>query len=140
MRATSGAAGYDLSASEACHVPPGGKALVPTGIALRMPPGHYGRIAPRSGLSWRHHTIVSAGVVDADYTGHVQVVLFNHSDDTLAVSPGDRVAQLILERISTPPTVEVHDIQVPDAGIAGTAVPTRPVVGRAGGGFGSTGV
>lgn len=81
--------------------------------------------APRSGLAWKHSIDVGAGVVDADYRGPVGVVLFNHSDADFAVMPGDRVAQLVLERIATPDVAEVDDL---DATV------------RGGGGFGSTGV
>jgi hypothetical protein len=78
-RATSGAAGYDLRASFSCAVPPNGKAQVHTGISLQIPPGYYGRIAPRSSTAWNDHIDVGAGVIDSDYRGEVVVVLFNHS-------------------------------------------------------------
>ena len=119
------AAGYDLAASEAGVVAAGGKALVPTGLAIKCPPGTYGRIAPRSGLAVKNMIGVGAGVVDADYRGEVRVVLFNHGPEPFAYKEGDRVAQLVLERIYTPPVEEVDDLDATERGA---------------GGFGSTGV
>ena len=81
--------------------------------------------APRSGLAWKKHIDVGAGVIDADYRGCVGVVLFNHSAEDLEVKRGDRVAQLILERIETPPVEEVTELDDTERGA---------------GGFGSTGV
>lgn len=85
-----------------------------------------GRIAPRSGLASKHHIDTGAGVIDADYRGEVKVLLFNHSVVGFGVGVGDRVAQLIVERIFTPDVVVVEgDL---DASV------------RGGGGFGSTGL
>ena len=81
--------------------------------------------APRSGLAWKHSIDVGAGVIDADYRGPVGVILFNHSDQDFAVKAGDRVAQLILERIVTPDVMEVEDLESTT---------------RGSGGFGSTGI
>jgi hypothetical protein len=66
---------------QVCNVPPGGKALIPTGISIEIPSGHYARIAPRSSLAWKSHIDVGAGVVDIDYRGEVKVVLFNHAKE-----------------------------------------------------------
>ena len=93
------AAGYDLSASADCVVPGRGRALVKTDISMACPEGTYGRIAPRSGLAWKKFIDVGAGVVDADYRGDVGVILFNFGDEDFVVNPGDRVAQLILEKV-----------------------------------------
>lgn len=82
-------------------------------------------LAPRSGLTWKHSIDVGAGVIDADYRGPVGVILFNHSDVDFTVKPGDRIAQMIIERILTPEVLEVEDL---DATVRGA------------GGFGSTGV
>ena len=60
----------------------------------------YCKIAPRSGLAWKNHIDVGAGVVDADYRGNVGVILFNHGDTDFMVAPGDRVAQLLLQKVS----------------------------------------
>lgn len=84
-----------------------------------------GRIAPRSGLAAKHFIDTGAGVIDADYRGQVKVLLFNHNDADFAVAEGDRVAQLIIERIYTPEVVEVAELEESVRGA---------------GGFGSTGV
>ena len=101
------AAGYDLSSAQACVIPPGDKALVKTDIAICMPEGVYGRVAPRSGLSWKKHIGVGGGVIDRDYRGNVGVILFNHGKEDLKIKPKDRVAQLILERYATVPIIAV---------------------------------
>lgn len=106
---TKGAAGYDLSAAHPTIIPPHGKALVKTDLAVVIPPGHYGRIAPRSGFSWKKHTDIGAGVVDSDYRGNVGVVVFNHSAAPVNVSRGDRIAQLILEKISLCHVIDVGE-------------------------------
>jgi len=101
------AAGWDLYASEETVVPANGKAIVSTGIVIAIPLGHYGRVAPRSGLAWTKHVDIGAGVIDADYRGVIGVVIFNHSKDDLKIKYKDRVAQLILEKINTDILVEV---------------------------------
>ncbi|GLT58046.1 hypothetical protein SLA2020_309710 [Shorea laevis] len=118
-------AGYDLSSATDTKVPARGKALVPTDLSISIPEGTYARVAPRSGLAWKHSIDVGAGVIDADYRGPVGVILFNHSDADFEVKTGDRIAQLIIERITTPDVVEVEDL---DSTVRGA------------GGFGSTGV
>jgi dUTP pyrophosphatase len=133
-RGTDGAAGYDLSSAEDTVVPKRGKALVKTGLiffihtldlAMIVPHGHYGRIAPRSGLAWKNSIDVGAGVIDEDYRGPVGVILFNFGDEDFVIKQGDRIAQLILEKISTPDVEEVDEL---------------PETIRGEGGFGSTGV
>lgn len=94
-------------------------------MAIACPEGTYGRIAPRSGLAWKHFIDTGAGVIDADYRGNVGVILFNHAEQEFAVKRGDRVAQLVLERIVTPDVVQVDDLDESERGA---------------GGFGSTGV
>lgn len=81
VRATSNAAGYDLFSAEDKVIEPRGKALIKTDLSLAIPPKHYGRIAPRSSLAWKHHIDVGAGVIDEDYRGPLGVVLFNHSNE-----------------------------------------------------------
>ena len=122
-RATPGSAGYDLSSIENTIVPAYGKQIVKTGLAIKTPEGTYGRIAPRSGVAWKGHIDVGAGVVDNDYRGEVGIILFNHSDKDYEIKELDKVAQLILERIATPDVIEVEDL---DETIRGS------------GGFGST--
>jgi len=119
------AAGYDLYSANACVVPARGKALVPTDLSIAIPEGTYARIAPRSGLAWKHAIDVGAGVIDADYRGPVGVILFNHSDQDFEIKAGDRIAQLITEKILTPQVLEVYDLDSTFRGVDG---------------FGSTGV
>ena len=124
VKGSSDAAGWDLASSVAVEVRPGERRLVPLGISVELPKGCYGRIAPRS--SWAAKGVdVAGGVVDADYRGEVKVILVNNSPDTLSILPGDRVAQLIVEKI--------QDVRVvPSSSLSST---TRGVLG-----FGSTGL
>ncbi|KAH8106319.1 dUTP pyrophosphatase [Cristinia sonorae] len=117
-------AGYDLYSAEKKTIPAHGKALIDTQISVAVPVGCYGRVAPRSGLASKFMIDTGAGVVDADYRGIVFVLLFNLSDKDFEVNEGDRVAQLIIEKIHTPEVVEVEDL---DQTLRGA------------GGFGSTG-
>ncbi|KAL4938109.1 dUTPase-like protein [Aspergillus oleicola] len=123
-RGSAFAAGYDLYASKEITIPAKGKALVDTGLAVAVPEGTYGRVAPRSGLASKNFIDVGAGVIDADYRGEVKVLLFNFSDSDFKIQDGDRVAQLVLERIFTPEVVVVEEL-------------AESV--RGAGGFGSTG-
>ncbi|KAB8302542.1 hypothetical protein EYC80_005931 [Monilinia laxa] len=106
-RGSAFAAGYDIYAAKETVVPAKGKVLVDTDISMAVPDGTYGRIAPRSGLASKHMIDTGAGVIDADYRGQVKVLLFNHGEKDFEVKEGDRVAQLILERIYTPEVTEV---------------------------------
>lgn len=110
-RGSPGAAGYDLSSAVRCLVPAKGRALVHTDLAIAVPHGCYGRVAPRSGLALKNGIDVGAGVIDEDYRGPVGVLLFNFSDMDHQVSVGDRVAQLVLERVATPEVVAVRDLE-----------------------------
>lgn len=125
------AAGLDLYAAHSVIVPGGGKALVPLDLAVIMPEGCYGRIAPRSGMSWKRHMGVGAGVIDADYRGNVKVLLFNHGKHDCKVEVGDRVAQLILERCIAPSDVRITESVGPP--------PSEEQSDRGAAGFGSTG-
>lgn len=109
-RGSAHAAGYDLYSAEKKLIPAHGKALIDTQISIAVPFGTYGRVAPRSGLASKFMIDTGAGVIDADYRGIVYVLLFNHSDKDFQVEEGDRVAQLILERIYTPEVAEVEDL------------------------------
>lgn len=97
--ATAGAAGADLRAAEAVTLAPGARAAVATGIRLALPAGHVGLIWPRSGLAVRHGVDTLAGVVDADYRGEVKVVLVNHGAEPVRLQAGDRIAQLLVQRV-----------------------------------------
>lgn len=99
-RASMGSAGLDLSSCEDISILGQGKALVPTGIAMAIPHGHYGRIAPRSGFSYRNHTDIGAGVVDSDYRGEIKVLIFNLSSEITKIKKGDKIAQIIIEKHS----------------------------------------
>ncbi|XP_064931977.1 deoxyuridine 5'-triphosphate nucleotidohydrolase, mitochondrial isoform X2 [Columba livia] len=118
------AAGYDLYSAYDCVIPPMEKAVVKTDIQIALPAGCYGRVAPRSGLAAKHFIDVGAGVIDEDYRGNVGVVLFNFGKDTFEVKKGDRIAQLICERICYPELEEVEALDDTERGE---------------GGFGSTG-
>jgi dUTP pyrophosphatase len=126
-RAEPGAAGYDLSACEDKVIAPGTWDKVDTGIAVAFPTDCYGRVAPRSGLAFKKGVQVGAGVIDSSYRGTIQVILFNHGTDALQVNAGDRIAQLIFERIYTPELEEVTYEQLGETE-------------RGEGGFGSTGM
>ena len=121
-RGSANAARYDLYSAKAKIVRARGRALVDTQLSVAVPPGTYGRVAPRSGLASRLSIDVGAGVINADYRGVVYVLLVNHSENDFEVSVGDRIAQLLLERVSTPPVLEVWDLnnhpRTPSASIA----------------------
>ena len=107
-RGSSMAAGIDLKSAYDITIPAFGKGLVETDLAIRVPTGCYGRIAPRSGLDLHHHRSVGGGVIDSDYRGNVCVILFNHSGTPFQIRRGDMVAQLICEKIVYPEICEVQ--------------------------------
>ncbi|CAB1339151.1 unnamed protein product [Coregonus sp. 'balchen'] len=123
-RGSAKAAGYDLFSAYDYSIGPMDKAIVKTDIQIAVPSGCYGRVAPRSGLAAKHFIDVGAGVVDEDYRGNVGVVLFNFSKETFEVKRGDRVAQLVCERICYPDLQELKTLDETE---------------RGSGGFGSTG-
>jgi len=128
-RATAQSAGMDLTACcDDVTIEPGARMLIPTGLSMAMPPGYEAQIRPRSGLALKHGITVlnSPGTVDADYRGPVGVILINHGTEPFAVKSGDRIAQMVLNKIEAPRRV----IQVPEL----------PSTERGQGGFGSTGV
>lgn len=128
---TAGAAGLDLLAAvdEAAPVtlPPGGRALVPTGLVLQLPSGYEAQVRPRSGLALGHGvTVLNApGTVDADYRGEVQILLVNHGQEPFTITRGLRVAQLVVAPVTTVSLVDVDEVEATD---------------RAAAGFGSTGL
>jgi dUTP pyrophosphatase len=125
-RAHDGDAGVDLCSAVAVRLDPAGRALVPTGIAVAIPDGCVGLIAPRSGLAARLGLgVVNApGVVDAGYRGEVKVILVNHGTEAISLERGERIAQLLV---------------VPVAGIEFVEVEALPESPRGESGFGSTG-
>lgn len=107
------AAGFDLYAAVDMEVNPRSQVLVPLDLSLAIPHGYYGRIAPRSGLALKNCIDVGAGVVDSDYRGPLNVLLFNFSNENVfSVRKGDRIAQLILEKIGSA-VVSVVDVSLP---------------------------
>lgn len=133
-RGSSSSAGFDLYASFDTTIPGSradddgrvtvGRAVVPTGLALAIPAGLYGRVAPRSGLAVRNGIDVGAGVIDRDYRDELRLLMFNFGPDPFEVRAGDRIAQIVFERIAEPRIAVVDELDGEDRG----------------GGFGSTGL
>ena len=119
MHGSAGAAGYDLCAAGSCVIPSRGKGTVGTGLAAALPAGTYARIAPRSGLAIHNFIDVGTGVVDSDYRGEIKVVLFNHPAEDFKAQAGDRIAQLILERIKPRQVKNVATLDDTDRGARG---------------------
>jgi dUTP pyrophosphatase len=124
------AAGLDLLAAVPEETPlvlaPGKHAMVPTGLAIALPPGFEAQVRPRSGLAARHGVTVlnSPGTIDADYRGEISVILINHGAAPFTIRRGERIAQMVIA-----PVVQAE--LVPVAAL--------PATGRGAGGFGSTG-
>ena len=122
-------AGYDLVArADATIAPGGGRAMIPTGIAIAIPPGYAGFVQPRSGLALRAGVTVlnTPGLVDAGYRDELRVILVNLDPaEEFAVKRGDRIAQLVIQRVEGVDWCEVESLDDTDRGL---------------GGFGSTGV
>ena len=104
------AAGHNLYAGEGTEIPARGQVMVGTGIAIQLPHNTYGRIAPRSGLVVKHRLATNAGIIDSDYRGEVKLVLVNQGDQPYQVEQGDRIAQLIVEKINNEELQEVADL------------------------------
>lgn len=126
--ATDGSAGMDLSAvmDKPVTLNVGGRAMIPTGIALQIPKGYGGFVFPRSGLSYKKGISMAncVGVIDSDYTGEIKVVLHNISGHAYTVNPGDRIAQLVFLPVATAELEEAEELETTE---------------RGDGGFGSTG-
>lgn len=99
-RGSSGSCGLDLYSIERSTILPGSRVTVPTGLAMSIPFGFYGRIAARSGLIFKHGINVLGGVIDSDYRGEVICLLENLSDTPFTLETGDRFAQLIIEQVA----------------------------------------
>jgi dUTP pyrophosphatase len=125
------AAGLDLVAAVPAdapfEIPPGGRAVIPTGVAIALPPGSEGQVRPRSGLAARHGITVlnTPGTIDADYRGELKVILVNLSSDPFVVQRGMRIAQLVIASVQRANLVECADLDQ---------------TMRAAGGLGSTGI
>lgn len=125
-KATSGSAGFDLVAVEEARIHGGGgRAVVATGIAMELPPGYEAQVRPRSGLAAKHGLSVlnSPGTIDADYRGEVKVIVLNVGG-FYVIKPGDKIAQVVIQRV---PDVEFQTVD------------TLSDTDRGAGGFGSTG-
>jgi dUTP pyrophosphatase len=127
-QATSGAAGFDLRArvEGGIELEPGERRLVPSGIAIALPPGYEAQVRPRSGLALKHglSLLNSPGTVDSDYRGEICVILVNLGREPVRIERGDRIAQLVIQQL---PRVTL------------TEVPSLPETDRGAGGFGHTG-
>lgn len=111
-QATGGSAGFDLRASidDEILIAPGERRLVPTGIAIELPAGYEAQVRPRSGLAVRHGITMlnSPGTVDSDYRGEIAAVVINHGDEAFRIRRGDRIAQLVVQRVPEVVFVEVE--------------------------------
>jgi dUTP pyrophosphatase len=127
-RSRPGDAGYDLSCLSAFSLAPGERAMVPTGIAVAIPPGMCGLVLPRSGLAIKHgiSCVNAPGLVDPNYRGELRVILINHGAETFEAAAGDRIAQLLVVPFASPELVVVDEL--PHGGDD-----------RGAGGFGSSG-
>jgi dUTP pyrophosphatase len=123
-RGSHSAAGLDLYSIEAVCLSPNERSLVRTGLAVAIPDGYYGRIAPRSGLATKKGIDVLAGVIDADYRGEIHCLLYNAGNKVVELPAQTKICQLIIEKIITPTPEWADDL-------------TNTF--RGGGGFGSTG-
>ena len=123
---TSGAAGLDLRAAEAATLKSGARFLMPTGLAIALPPQYEAQVRPRSGLAVKHGvTVLNApGTIDEDYRGEIKVPLINHGTEDFFIARGDRIAQMVIA-----PVVQVRLMEV--SALDETA--------RGAGGFGSSG-
>ncbi len=127
--ATEGAAGMDLLAAVTAPlvIPPGGRALVPTGLRIALPAGHELQVRPRSGLALKHGIMLpnSPGTIDEDYRGELGVILLNTGTEAFTVERGMRIAQAVVAPVVHATWHEVAEL---------------PETARGSGGFGSTGV
>lgn len=119
------AAGFDLYAAEGGVIGAKTKGVVDLGIQVAVPQGYYGQVAPRSGLALNKSIMVMAGVIDSDYRGMLRVILYNNGEEPFVYEAGDRIAQMILIKISLCDVDEVDELSETE---------------RAEKGFGSTGV
>jgi dUTP pyrophosphatase len=122
---TNDAAGLDLMAAVAENEPltlaPGQYALVPTGLAMALPPGYEAQVRPRSGLAAKHGVTVlnSPGTIDADYRGEIKVILINHGQTAFVVKRGERIAQMVIAPMVQAALVPVSTLSATDRGTSG---------------------
>jgi dUTP diphosphatase len=119
------AAGFDLMAAVPADAPvvlaPGARALIPTGVAIALPPGTEAQVRPRSGLAARHGVTVlnSPGTIDADYRGELQVILINLGTESFSIGRGVRIAQLVVAPVAKTRWREVSDLRLTPRGNTG---------------------
>ncbi len=117
-----GDAGLDLRSRVDVSLDPGQRVLIPTGIAIALPPGYVGLVHPRSGLALKHGlTVVNApGTIDAGYRGEISVLVINHDRyESVTVSRGDRIAQLVIQQVVVATLVEVSSLPGSHRGVGG---------------------
>jgi dUTP pyrophosphatase len=115
-RTRAGDAAFDLSCVERFSLAPGERAMVPTGVAVAIPPGMAGLVLPRSGLAFKHgiSCVNAPGLVDPNYRGELRVILINHGTEAFTAAAGDRIAQLLVVPFVAPELVVVESL--PDGG------------------------
>ena len=114
-----GDAGWDLYCDSEVSISPGKRELISTGIKVAIPKGYYGRIADRSSIAWKKGCHVLAGVIDSAYRGEVKILLINLTDKEVSISLGEKIAQLILTKISEEDLIEVDDLDLTQRGEGG---------------------
>jgi dUTP pyrophosphatase len=122
-RATSRSAGFDLRAcvEDEIVLQPGARALVPTGIAIALPSGFEAQVRPRSGLALRHGLTLlnSPGTIDEDYRGEIRVIVVNLGSEPVRLQRGDRIAQLVVQRVAWAEMCEVDELPESERGSGG---------------------
>lgn len=118
---TSGSAGLDLRAAEATTLKSGARFLMPTGLAIALPPQHEAQVRPRSGLAVKHGiTVLNApGTIDEDYRGEIKVPLINHGQEDFMIRRGDRIAQMVIAPIAHARLTEVTSLDETTRGAGG---------------------
>jgi dUTP pyrophosphatase len=122
VQAYPGDAGFDLAACERAELAPGARAVVGTGIAVAIPPGHAGLVVPRSGLAARHGLgkVNAPGLIDEGYRGEIKVILHNTDrEEAFVVEPGMRIAQLVVVELPRVELVEVEELPSSERGDGG---------------------
>ena len=125
-RATPGAAGMDIVSAVDITIAPGARLLVPTGFCVAVPEGYEVQLRPRSGLALKHGISLpnTPATIDSDYRGEIRIIMINHGDAPFEIHRGDRIAQLLVQRVEAVEFREVTTLPESDRGV---------------GGFGSTG-
>jgi dUTP pyrophosphatase len=118
-RGSAQSAGLDLYSIEPLSIPAHTRTVARTGLAVAIPEGCYGRIAPRSGLATRHGLDVLSGVIDADYRGEIGCLLYNTGTEPIELPAGTRICQLIIEKIEMPAAAWAHVLDETERGAAG---------------------